>query len=104
MFIRIRYSAEELDSQRFIPYVKKREEDPDYKPVKENIEFFLEFQDETLKNELGNKIKNLIKKMDQDVDDREFYEHYSEVEIKYKIARVIESTCVVRELTLRCQI
>jgi hypothetical protein len=91
MFVRIRYGASEMDSQRFIPYVKKREEDPEYKSVKENIEFFIEFENETLKNELGNKIKNLIKNMNQDENDEEFYEHYSEVEIKYKIARVIES-------------
>lgn len=101
MFIRIRYKASELNSQRFIPYEKKRPEDPDYKSVKENIDFFIEFKDETLKNELGNKIKNLIKNMDQDVQEKEFYEHYSEVEIKYKIGRVIEGA---RRITQRHQL
>ena len=74
-----------------ITIVKRKEEDPSYKTINENIDFFIEFTDEILKNELGNKIKNLIKNMDQDKDDKEFYEHYTEVELKYKIARVIES-------------
>jgi hypothetical protein len=90
MFFRIRYKSSELYSQRLIPIVKKRIEDPEYKKVNENIDFFVEFSKEGLKNELGNKIKNLIKSMDQDKEEEEFYEHYSEVELKYKIARVVE--------------
>ena len=90
MFIRIRYKADEMYSQRIVPIVKRRQEDPEYKTINENIDFFLEFTDEDLKNELGNKIKVLIKGMDQDQEEREFYEHYSEVELKYKIARVVE--------------
>ena len=89
--MRIRYQSSELYSQRFIPYTPKREEDPEYISQNENIDFFLEFRDENLKNELGNKIKNLIKSMNQDVEEKAFYEHYTDVELKYKISRVIES-------------
>ena len=95
MFIRIRYKSDELYSQRLIPYTKKKEDEPDYVSTSENIDFFIEFSDEELKNELGNNIKILSKQINQDQVDTEFYEHYSEIEMKYRVAKVIESKIIL---------
>lgn len=91
MFIRIRFKSNELDSQRFIPYQKRKQEDADYIAFSENIDFFIEFSNEDLKNELGNNVKNSIKQLNQDEIEKEFYEHFSVPEMKYRVAKTIES-------------
>ena len=93
MTIKIRYYNPEMLSERFIDYAPKKKEDPDYIEIRKSIDFSLQFTNEKIKNELGNDVKTLIKGLAAkvDIDDKEFYEDYAHVEMKYKIANIIES-------------
>ena len=55
----------------------------------DNKEILLRFQDEAVKNEIGNKIKNLKKKPDSLNNGEEA--NYTDIELKYKIAKILES-------------
>lgn len=93
MMIKIRYNNPEMISERFIGYTKKKIEDPDYISFNLNIDFSLEFGTEKVKNELGNEVKSLIRRLSNEVDvnDKAYYEDYTHVEMKYKLANIIES-------------
>ena len=84
-------------SERFINYAPKKKEDPDYIEIRKSIDFSLQFSNEKIKNELGNEVKTLIKGLaaEVDVNDKEFYEDYTHVEMKYKIANIVESRGIV---------
>lgn len=59
--------------------------------MQENIDFVIRFQDEGIKNELGNTLRNLLNEINLDRPDARFCEQYEEVELKYKVAKVLES-------------
>jgi transcription initiation factor IIE alpha subunit len=81
-------------SQRLIRYKKKEEKDPEYKTHNLNVKYTLRFKTEAIKDVLGNSINKFIKEHDDDFERPEdplFCEQYLEVELKYKVAKMLES-------------
>ena len=79
-------------SQRLIHYKKNEESDPNYLNYNMNIDFVIHFETEQAKDELGNTLKELMKEREDDEEeDPQFCEQYEEIELKFKIGKILES-------------
>jgi hypothetical protein len=100
MYLRIRFYSSELYSQKLIK-IKAEKGESEYAEIFENIDFNLRFKNEDLKNEVGEATKNILKSIDPDQNDPNFCEDYDEIELKYKIAKILESK---ERVTVSCQL
>lgn len=96
IYLRVKYFAKETFSQTLVQVPP--DDGPEFREVRENIDFVIRFKNEAPKDELGNTLKLLLLAVDPARPDPRFCEQYDEVELKYKAAKVLESRLTSRAL------